>query len=62
MVEIQVPFFYNEGWSWWLQQDGNGFWKALWIYADPDADPDPERYALMPSIQAPRQWSWLRFW
>ncbi len=31
------------------------------IHADPDADTDPERYALLPSIQAPWQWAWSRF-
>lgn len=32
----------------------------LCIYSDPDVDPDPDRNALMPSLQAPRQWSWSR--
>jgi len=60
-VGINVPFFCNEDWGWWLQTERNGFRMGLCIYSDPDADPDPERYALMPSIQAPRQWSWSRF-
>ena len=61
LVGIQVPFFCNEDWGWWLQTERNGFRMGLCIYSDPGADPDPERYALMPSFQAPRQWSWLRF-
>jgi hypothetical protein len=61
LVGIQVPFFCNEDWGWWLQAERNGFRMGLCIYSDPDADPDPERYALMPSIQAPWQWSWSRF-
>ncbi|WP_254947947.1 hypothetical protein [Cyanobium sp. N.Huapi 1H5] len=39
----------------------NGFQIAHCVYSDPDADPHPERYALIPSIQAPRQWSLSRF-
>ncbi len=58
---IDVPFFCNEDWGWWLQTERNGFRMGLCIYSDPDAAPDPERYALMPSIQAPRRWSWSRF-
>ncbi|MBD2550927.1 hypothetical protein H6G65_15305 [Microcystis elabens FACHB-917] len=38
-----------------------GFRLGLCIYSDPGADSDPERYALMPSIQAPTQWSWSGF-
>lgn len=58
---FSVPFFCNEDWGWWLQTERSGFCIGLCIYSDPDADADPERYALMPSLQSPRQWSWLRF-
>ena len=34
---------------------------GLCIYSDPDAQGDPERYALMPSIQKGKQWSWSKF-
>ena len=61
LVGIQVPFFCNEDWGWWLQTERHGFRMGLCIYADPGADTDPERYALMPSIHEPRQWSWSRF-
>ena len=58
---LPVPFFCNEDWGWWLQTERNGFRLGLCIYSDPGADADPERYALMPSLQSPRQWSWSRF-
>ena len=47
LVGIQLPFFCYEYWGWWLQTERNGFRMGLCIYADPDADPDPERYALI---------------
>ena len=34
---------------------------ALCIYSDPDAHENPERYALMPSIQKAKKWSWSKF-
>lgn len=34
---------------------------ALCIYSDPDAQGNPERYALMPSIRKATKWSWSRF-
>lgn len=61
LVGIQVPFFCNDDWGWWLQTERNGFRMGLCIYADPGADTDPERYALMPSIHEQRQWTWSRF-
>lgn len=51
---IQVPFFCSEVWGWWLQTEHNGFWMGLCIHADPDVNPDPERYALMSLSQAPK--------
>lgn len=56
-----MPFFRSEDWGWWLQMERNGFPMGLCIYSDSEADPEPEHYALMPSIQAPRQWSWSKF-
>lgn len=38
LVEIQVPFFFNEGWGWWLQTASNGFRMSLGIASDPGAD------------------------
>ncbi|WP_159816592.1 hypothetical protein [Cyanobium sp. Copco_Reservoir_LC18] len=44
------------------ETERNGFRMGVCIYPNPDASPDPERYARMPSIHAPREWSWSRFW
>ena len=61
LVGIKVPFFCNEDWGWWLETERNGFRMAQCIYSDPDANPNPERYALLPSIKAAKKWSWLKF-
>jgi hypothetical protein len=58
---INVPFFCNEDWGWWLEVVRNDFKMALCIYSDPDAHENPERYALMPSIQKAKKWSWSKF-
>jgi hypothetical protein len=61
LAGIEVPFFCNEDWGWWLHTERNGFRMGLCIYSDPEAHPHPERYALLPSIQAARTWSWSKF-
>lgn len=48
---VNVPFFCNEDWGWWLKVERGGFKMALCLYSDPDAEGNPERYGLMPSIQ-----------
>ena len=58
---MQVPFFCNEDWGWWLQTERSGFSLGVWVYPDPDADTDLYCYALLPSLQAPWQWAWSRF-
>jgi hypothetical protein len=60
-VGIDVPFFCNEDWGWWLEVQHNGLKIGLCIYSDPDATGDPERYALIPSIQKEKKWSWSQF-
>jgi hypothetical protein len=57
---ISVPFFGPEDWGWWLEVEDEGFQMALCIYSDPDAETDPERYAILPSIQNERKWSWSK--
>lgn len=47
---VNVPFFCNEDWGWWLEVERGDFKMALCIYSDPDAEGNPEKYALMPSI------------
>ena len=58
---INVPFFCNEDWGWWLEVEHGDFKLALCIYSDPDAEGNPEKYAIMPSIDKETKWSWTRF-
>ena len=58
---INVPFFCNEDWGWWLEVEHGDFKMALCIYSDPDAEGNPEKYAIMPSIDKETKWSWTRF-
>jgi len=60
-VGVNVPFFCNEDWGWWLEVERSGFKMALCIYSEPGADPNPERYALLPSIQVAKILSWSKF-
>ena len=60
-VGIDVPFFCNEDWGWWLEVQRGAFKMGLCIYSDPDARGDPERYAVMPSMKNGKSWSWSRF-
>ena len=57
---IKVPFFCAEDWGWWLEVEDDDFKMALCIYSDPDAEKDPERYAILPSIKGERKWSWSK--
>jgi len=34
---------------------------GLCIYSDPATERDPERYAILPSIQQAKKWSWSKF-
>src|SRR5687767_14239888 len=61
LAGIKVPSFCNEDWGWWLEIERSGFKMALCIYSDPDANPSPERYAVMPSIKDGKKWSWSKF-
>jgi hypothetical protein len=58
---VNVPFFCNEDWGWWLEVEHGDFKMALCIYSDPDAEGNPEKYGLMPSIDKETKWSWSRF-
>jgi hypothetical protein len=60
-LEIKVPFFCNEDWGWWLEVEDGDYSMALCIYSDPDADGNPESYAIMPSVREPKKWSWSKF-
>lgn len=58
---IEVPFFCNEDWGWWLEVNHGGFKMALCIYSWPEGEPAPTRYLIMPSIQNGKKWSWSKF-
>lgn len=58
---IEVLFFCNEDWGWWVEVVRGGFKMGLLIHSDPEADGDPRRYVLAPDIQKARRWSWSRF-
>ena len=60
---LGVAFFCAEDWGWWLEIESPFCNMGLCIYADSEAGQDPARYAILPSIQQARQWSWskLRF-
>ena len=60
-TDIKVPFFCAEDWGWWLEVEQNNFKMALCIYSDPDAQRDPEKYAILPSITSEKKWSWFKF-
>ena len=59
--KIQVPFYCNEDWGWWLEVKSNNFSMALCIYSDPDAIDNPESYAILPSEHNAKKWYWSKF-
>ncbi len=60
-IGIEVPFYCNEDWGWWLEVLDGDFKMALCIYCETDDDDDPFKYTLMPSIVKSRVWSWSKF-
>jgi hypothetical protein len=60
LAGVRVVCFCAEDWGWWLDVECSGFRMGLCLYADPAARQAPERYALLPSVQQGRTWSWLR--
>jgi len=58
---LKVPSYCAEDWGWWLEVERGAFKMGLCIYSDPEAEKDPERYAILPSIQQAKKWSWSRF-
>lgn len=49
-----------EDWGWWLDVQLEELKMGLCIHCDPDADGNPETYAILPSIQTPKIWSWKK--
>ncbi|MRR50404.1 MAG: hypothetical protein EG825_05735 [Rhodocyclaceae bacterium] len=58
---LKVPSYCAEDWGWWLEVERGAFKMGLCIYSDPEAEKDPERYAILPSIQQAKKWSWSKF-
>lgn len=44
-----------------LDVERGTFKMGLCIYSDPAAVEDPERYAILPSLQQEKKWSWEMF-
>lgn len=61
LAGIHVPSYCNEDWGWWLDVERGTFKMGLCIYSDPAAVEDPERYAILPSLQQEKKWSWEMF-
>jgi hypothetical protein len=60
-IGIKVPCFLNEDWGWWLEVEDGEWEMALCIYSDPEAEGNPESYAIMPSIMEEKKWYWSKF-
>ena len=58
---LKVPSYCAEDWGWWVEVERGAFRMGLCIYSDPDAKNNPERYAIIPSVQQARKWSWSKF-
>lgn len=57
---VEVPTFLCEDWGWWIEIKDGDFTMGLCIYSDPEAEKDPEKYAIMSSI-SDKKWSWSKF-
>lgn len=57
---LNVASYCAEDWGWWLEVQRGTFKMGLCIYSDPEAEKDPERYAILPSIQQAKKWSWSK--
>ncbi len=58
---IKVPFFCAEDWGWWLEVEEGDFKMGLCIYSDPESQEHPQRYAILPSLDSDKKWSWSKF-
>jgi hypothetical protein len=58
---LEVPSYCSEDWGWWLEVKYGEFDMGLCIYSDPESEGDPTSYAIMPSIQSEKKWSWSKF-
>jgi len=58
---IEVPSFFCEDWGWWIDVNNGEYKMGLCVYSHPDEDSQPESYAIMPSEQNAKKWSWSKF-
>lgn len=58
---IEAPLYLCEDWGWWIDVENAGFNMGLCIYSHPDEELNPERYAIMPSEDNAKKWSWSKF-
>ncbi len=58
---IEVPFFCNEDWGWWVEVQKGMFKMGLCIYSDPASEGNPKRYVILPSIHEGKKWSWSKW-
>ncbi|MEE4299107.1 MAG: hypothetical protein V2J24_06670 [Pseudomonadales bacterium] len=57
---VTVHGFNPEDWGWWVSVEADGFTMGLCVYSDPEAEGDPVRYAILPSEDTAKKWSWAR--
>ena len=58
---LEVLGYCAEDWGWWLEVKLGAFKMGLCVYSDPEATANPERYAILPSVQQAKKWSWSKF-
>ena len=58
---LKVLGYCAEDWGWWLEVKLGAFKMGLCVYSDPEATANPERYAILPSVQQAKKWSWSKF-
>jgi hypothetical protein len=58
---IDAPSYCSEDWGWWLEVRRGSFKMGLCIYSEPGVEADPVRYAIGPSIEEAKKWSWSKF-
>lgn len=66
---IDVPFYCNEDWGWWLEAKHNDFILPLLIYSSPNfsnpalvpSDENPGKYVIISSIENKKKWYWSKF-
>ena len=61
LVGVEVERFLCEDWGWWIEVRVNEFAMGLQIYSDSKPGENPEKYAILSSIDKDRIWSWQKF-